>query len=228
MKRIKSKKQDGVFDGELIVFDEPGSLQKYDDSVANKLTVSSFLPRLQLMTGNSEKCKKGEFGVNKFALINGQDHKDVGDSVDVLVLVWRPKAIDSSGDELIVIHDIENPEFERIQQASGEKDSGCMFGQEFLVWISETREFATFFMGTKTSRRESPNLKALLQKAATLKPVEVKNKKYTWYSPSVTKCSTTFDLPSKEECIEQIKEFNNPSVQEIERVEEEAKSEVRG
>lgn len=204
------------------------NLQKYGEEVANKLTKTGFLPRLQLMTGNSKQCKSGKFPVNKFALISGQDHKDIGEPIDILVLVWRPKAIDTQSDEMIVSHDIESAEFRRIQEESEVKDSGCMFGQEFLVYVPSHEQFATFFMGTKTSRREAPNLLALCQKAATLSAQEIKTKKHTWFSPQVVKCSTAFKLPSKADCLEQIAEFNDPKIQEVERVEKDETETVRG
>lgn len=227
IKSTKSKPVVSPFDGELLVFDadDKGAIQKYDETIANQLSGSTFLPRLQLMTGNSDKCKKNEFPINKFALISGQKYLDVGAEVNVLVLVWRPKAIDTKSDEMIVAHDVTEPEFERIKDASKEKDSGCMYGQEFLIYIPEIEQFATFFMGTPTSRREAPNMLALLMKAATLKPEQIKTKRYTYFSPGVTVCSATFALPDKAECIAQIKNFNNPKAVQVQRVEKEAGSE---
>lgn len=214
--------------GALLDLGKDANLQKYGTEVADALTKSGFLPRLQLMTGNSKQCKSGKFPVNKYALISGQEHIEVGEPIDVLVLVWRPKAIDTGSDEMIISHDIEAAEFKRIQEESDVKDSGCMYGQEYLVYLPSHEQFATFFMGTKTSRRESPNMLALCQKAATLSAQEIKTKKYNYYSPAVVKCSTVFKLPSKEDCLEQIAEFNNPKIQEVERVETDEKSETRG
>lgn len=226
IKSIESKAIVSPHDGELMVFgaddNAEGAIQKFDVSIAKGLSGSAFLPRLQLMTGNSDKCKNNEFPINKYALISGQKYTDVGADVNVLVLVWRPKAIDTKSDEMIVVHDVALPEFDRIKQQSKEKDSGCMYGQEFLVYIPKVEQFATFFMGTPTSRREAPNMLALLMKSATLKPEKIKTKRYTYYSPGVTMCSATFALPDKDECIAQIKDFNNPKAVEVKRVEREA------
>lgn len=225
IKSIKSKPIVSSREDELMVFgadDEgAGAIQKYDETIANQLSGSAFLPRLQLLTGNSDKCKSNEFPVNKFALISGQKYTDIGAAVNVLVLVWRPKAIDTKSDEMIVVHDVTEPEFERIKEQSKEKDSGCMYGQEFLIWIPEIEQFATFFMGTPTSRREAPNMLALLMKAATLKPEKIKTKRYTYFSPGVTVCTATFALPDKAECLAQIKDFNNPKAVQVQRVEKE-------
>lgn len=225
---LKSKVQFPPFDGELMTFGKEANLQKYDDKVDDALSTSSFLPRLQLMTGNSEKCKNQEFPINKYALIAGQTYTDVGESVDILCLVWRPKAIDTGAEEMIVSYTVTEPEFKRIQEDADKPDSGCMYGHEFLVYIPSVKKFATFFMGTKTSRREAPNLKALLQKAATLKPGKIKTKRYTYFSPSVTKCSTKFELPSQESALEEIQKFNDPTVEKVERVEEAVGKQARG
>lgn len=211
-----------VFEGEVaegemipVVAGENG-LVKYDDEafdIASK--AGDYLPRLQLLTSNSEKCKDGSFPVNHYALVNGSNLTDLGDSVDVLVITWRPKAIEM-GDEIITVYDPTDAEFERIQVKSDEKDSGCMFGIEFLVWCAGAKQFATFFMGGKSSRREAPNVKALLRKAATLKSHLIEGKKYKWQSPCVTVCSTLFDPPSLEALKKEVDKFNNPPANVVE------------
>jgi hypothetical protein len=199
---------------------ETGKLQKYDDeafAVATK--AGDFLPRLQLMIANSDPCKEGKFPINHYAVVSGQTFKDVGETVDVLVITWRPKALEL-GDEIISVYDPNHNEFLRIQEKSGESDSGCMFGPEFLCWVPKTKEFVTFFMGNKSSRREAPNMKARLQMAATLKSHQIKTKKYAWFAPIITPCSTPINpLPDMGDLQSQVDKFNNPPETEIERVE---------
>ena len=194
-------------------------VQKYSDKDFDLSTkTGSYLPRLQLLTANSEKCKKGEFPINHYALVQDQNFMDVGENVDVLLVAWRPKAIEIK-DEIIAVYDPTDKEFERIQLVADEKDSGCMFGPEFLVWIPGSKKFATFFMGSKSSRREAPNVKALLRKAATMKSHIVETKSYSWFVPSVTPCSTPFDMPEMDTLKVEVEKFNNPPVSEIEKVE---------
>jgi len=205
------------FGGELIPQDALGgtSVVKHDDEIFALATkTGDWLPRLQLMTSNSDKCKDGSFPVNHYALIDGSNYTDVGETVDVLVITWRPKAIEM-GDEIITVYDPKHPEFERIQLKSDEQDSGCMFGIEFLVWMATKKQFATFFMGSKSSRREAPNVKALLRKAATLKSHMIEGKKYKWQSPCVTPCSTPFETPSIEDLKAEVEKFNNPPQTEV-------------
>lgn len=194
-----------------------------DDDFDAATKTGDYLPRLQLMTSQSEICKGGDFPINHFAIVRDQNHKDLGESVDVLVIAWRPKAIEMA-EEIISIFNPKDPEFARIQALSGEKDSRCMYGPEFLVWVPSAEQFATFFMGSKSMRREAPTMRNLVKKAATLKAHKIQNAKYTWYSPKINPCTTIFELPSDEELAEEYKKFIAPPVKTVERVSEEDKS----
>ena len=190
-----------------------------DDDFAAAASSGSYFPRLQLMTSNSKQCKNGEFPINHFALVVDQTFTDLGDEVDILVLSWRPKAIDI-GDEIISVFDPNADEFKRIQQEAENPNSGCMFGPEYLVYIPQVEKFATFFMGSKTMRREAPNVKARIKKAGTLKAGKIENKKYTWFSPQIVPCSTPFDPPAQDKLLEAVESFNNPTSSNTEKVEE--------
>lgn len=218
------------------VFEEEAALIKLDGAVPQKYSDADFslasksgdyLPRLQLLTSNSDICKEGKFPVNHYALVNGQTNRDLGEAVDVLVVSWRPKAIEM-GDEVITIHDPKHAEFIRIQEKSETKDSGCMYGPEFLVYIPSVKEFATFFLGSKSGRRESPSVKARLQKACTLKSHLITTPKYKWQAPLGLPCSTPFDIPAIEEITKQAEKFANPPSVTVERVSEAEKAQAAG
>jgi hypothetical protein len=125
------------------------------------------------------------------------------------------------GEQVISVFDMESDEFKRIQEKSAEQDSGCMYGPEFLVYIPQIKEFATFFCGSKSARRESPTIKALLTKPATLKSKKIETKRYTWYGPQATSCSTPFDPPDLEALKKVVEKFNNPPKTEVEAAPEE-------
>jgi len=144
----------------------------------------------------------------------------------VLVCAWRPKAL-STNDPVISVYDVDDAEFKRIQEQSDVANSGCMFGPEFLVYIPAAGKFATFFMGSKSQRRESPNMKARMHQAATLKSKLIETPKYKWQNPVVVPCSTPFELPDLQAVKEQIEKFTNPPVSEIERVDDSKKDEGR-
>jgi len=208
---------------ELVKLDDLGAMtpSKYSDEDFDKsASGGGFLPRVQLMTSNSAKCKSGDFSVNHYALIQDQKFDDLGKNVDVLIVDWRPKALET-GEAVISVFDPNDDEFARIQERSlNEKDSGCMFGPEYLVWIPSVKRFATFFMGTKSSRREAGAVKARMHKAATLGSQKCKNASYEWFAPECQACSTPFEMPNKSELAEVVEKFRNPPKPEIEGVKE--------
>jgi len=209
--------QEPIHDGELVKFEGENAVTKYsDEDFALATKAGDYLPRVQLMTSNSDKCKKGDFPINHYALVRGKDFQDLGDSVDALVIAWRPKAIEMA-DAIIVDHDPNSEEFKRIQAKAGDANSGCMYGPEFLLYLPDQKEFATFFMGSKSSRNEAGNMRTRMHKAATLKSQELSNKHYSWFSPSIVSCSTPFDLPDQAELVEQKQKFENPPEPELEK-----------
>jgi hypothetical protein len=195
----------------------------YDPDAAWKSSTQGgkYLSRLQLMTSNSAVCKEGKFAVNHYAVIRDQNFLDAGTEVTVLVIAWRPKAIEM-GAEVISVFDPNHAEFKRIQEASGEKDSQCMFGPEFLLWLPEQDQFVTFFMGSKSARREAPNLRAYerMQTGAVLKAKKITTPKYTWFAPIVERCTVPFDLPEAKDIAEQYNTFIKPEARIIEKVDE--------
>ena len=197
----------------------PALVQKYSDDDFDKVAASKYLPRVQLMTSNSKPCKSGEFPMNHYALVRGKNFTDLTESVNVLVIAWRPKALDMS-DGVVSFFDPEHKEFQRIEEMSEQPDSGCMYGPEFLVYIPSVEEYGTFFMGSKSARNESPAIKALLGKAATLQVQHITTAKYDWYSPQVIPCTTPFDIPDIEDIKTIASEFNNPPETEVETAEE--------
>jgi hypothetical protein len=214
-------------DSELAKAQDNGGMlqveQKFDDSVFTEISTSSkFLPRLQMYGGSSDAVKAGLIAMAHYGLVVGKDKiDDMGPSVDIIPLAWRPKAMDISGDDIISVFNTKAEEFARIVKDSEVQDSGCMFGPEYLIWIPGLKRFATFFMASKSARREAPSMKALLGKPATLRVEYIKSKKYSWHSPQCIACSTPFrELPEDEDLERVVNDFNNPSEKEIEKVSE--------
>ena len=149
---------------------------------------------------------------------------DLGTSVDMLPLARRPKAIDMTDMEALVIsYDMESAEFKRIAAQSAETDSHCQYGPSFLVYERSNGRFLEFFCGNKSSRIEAKKLFPFLPltqadidaKAAagndvgdlkphgpipvTLKTKVAENRKGTWHVPVVVMCAAPFArLPSGE------------------------------
>jgi len=197
--------------GELIVPSELGSLppSKYTDDDFDEMKTGAYLARLQLMTSNSKQCKEGEFPANHYALVRDQDYQDLGKNVDVFVCAWRPKAMDL-GDTIITSYDRKSETFKQIMEKSEQKNSNCMWGFEILAWVGSTQCFATCFYGSKTARREFPNVKARLREAATLSSKKIDNGTFTWFGQTSSDCSTPMGLPTKVSFLEEVEKFENP------------------
>lgn len=199
------------------------SLVKATDERFAKLQSGAFLPRLQLMTANADKCKSGEFPTNHYALIRDQNYRDLGKSVDVLICNWRPLALEI-GEEIIACHDEESDLFKTIQARANEKIDGNLWGFQYLLWVPAAETFATFFCGSPTARRAAPHINALLTKAATLGSQKITGKgknPHTWFGPTAVECSTPFDMPTRSDFDREMEKFNNPPKQEVQMAEEE-------
>lgn len=183
------------------------------------LAKGGYLPRLELKGGNSDVVKEGKIGMGCWALVHSKDAMDdLGKSINIVPIEWRPKAmrIDPVTGDIMVVHDQNDPEFKKIQAASETKDSGCMFGLEFLVAIQD-HGLATLFCGTKTTRRTAPAIKALLRSGCTLGSTLIKTEKFSWHGPTVDKYSGSFPIDI-EKVTEELEKFMNPPKNQVETV----------
>lgn len=194
-------------------------------------TASAFLPRLQVCGGNSKLAKSGKIPVGRLALITSKESFiDLGNEVEAIAVVGRPKALDTSSDELISVYDRNHSEFKRIQTQSSVKDSGCMFGLELLVWIPSQNRFATLFYGTISMRIEGSQTLALMMDnpertvqptGLILKSKFVEGKKHSWHVVTAVKNSSPMaPLPNEEALMEEVKKFLNPPALDKEKVED--------
>jgi len=204
-----------------------------DDQFAELAKGGDYLGRLKLYTKSKDAIKgliqDGHYGIPE----SEKEITDLGDSVDILPLARRPKAIDMTDMEALVIsYDPGSEEFKRIQAHSLEADSHCQYGPSFLVYERSTSRFLEFFCGNKSSRRESGKIFPFLPltqadidaKAAarnpvgdlkphgpipvTLKVEVAENRKGIWHVPVVTRCSSPFTrLPSDDVIRREIVKF---------------------
>ena len=151
-----------------------------------------------------------------FALVDGQEMVDLGDKFDCLVIDWRPKAL-RTGEQMEILYDPSSEQFKKIVVESEVKDSGCMFGVEFLLWIPG-KGFIPYYLNNTSSRYEAKPMRALIGKAATVKVIFIKGKQYSWHAPKVSSCSVPFEsLPTEEEIRNEVKGFRTPenSIQDM-------------
>ncbi len=217
-----------------------------DDQFAELAKGGDYIGRLKLYTKSKDAVKglitDGHYGIPE----SDDEIIDLGDSVDILPLGRRPKAIDMTDMEALVIsYDMESEEFKRIAAKSVETDSHCQYGPSFLVYERSTGRFLEFFCGNKSSRIEAKKLFPFLPltqadidaKAAagnpvgdlkphgpipvTLKTRVAENRKGVWHVPVVVMCSSPFTkLPSEEVIVREINKFLTIKDNGVEKVQD--------
>lgn len=191
-----------------------------DKTFAGVSSQGNFLPRVQLFGANSNAVKEAKIPMAHYGLVRGSKDEiiDLGAECQVVILGWRPLAlkIDKAENTVTSVFNPKSPEFKKFTELSDVKDSGCLFGPQFLVYVPQEKAFATLYMASKTARRAAGEVKAFMGKAATLKSELIKTPKYVWHGPVTTPCSMAFDLPAESEIVEIARKFNNPPESEEE------------
>ncbi|MGA2069642.1 MAG: hypothetical protein ABSG86_32115 [Thermoguttaceae bacterium] len=191
-----------------------------DDQFTDLANSADGIGRLQLFTKGKAVNRK-MVGPGNYGIPESDDEViDLGDHIDILPLARRPKAIDMTDAEAIIVnYDPDTAEFKRMAATSLEKESHCMYGPSFLVYEQSTGRFLEFFCGNKSSRSEAKNLYPYLPLSqadidakaakgedvsglvphgplpATLKSRLVEKGTYSWHVPVVVKCEEAFTPP---------------------------------
>jgi hypothetical protein len=228
-------------------FEQLPSTQIGSDDIYDELAKGGdYIGRLQLYTKgkavNKGLIPPGHYGIPE----SDEEIIDLGASVDLIPLARRPKAIDMTDPEALVIsYDMESEEFKRIATKSNEPESHCQFGPSFLVYERSTGRFLEFFCGNKSNRIEAKKLFPFLPlsqvdidaKAAaghdvgdlkphgpipvTLKVKIAENRRGSWHVPVVVKCFTPFTkMPSMDVIRREMERFLTVKDNGVERVEE--------
>lgn len=226
-------------DFELAVAGVAGDAEK---AIADAMALSSgggFLPRLQVCNGNSDMGKSGQVRVNNLGIAFDKSRfEDLGKSVDIILIKFRTKALDMSGPTVLSYYDVTSDGFKTTMRKAEVRDSQCMYGPEFLIWVPNAGEeglFASFFLGSVSVRREFPGFLAGMRKGddGIYRPgvitVNVKiaenKKKQSWPIPIPVPCSApldSFNLPSPEDAAKQVEKFLNEKASAVEVVDEAA------
>jgi hypothetical protein len=222
----QSQIDDAVFDnaagGDLIPAGVGGEIATMSpEDFALVSTAGDFLPRLQLYGGNSTAAKEGKIGIGCFGIVRAKDTiEDLGKTVDVIIVDGRAKALRVEKDNTIITKfDPNDVEFKKIMAESNIKDSGCMYGPEFLLYVPAAEAFVTYFMSSKTARRVAKNVYARMRKGATLGAELIKTQKYSWHGPTCVSSSAPFDnLPTEDEFRDAAAKFKAEKPSEVETV----------
>jgi hypothetical protein len=191
-----------------------------DKTLAQVTSSGEYLPYLQILGSNNESVQRGEQPVGTWGLTQSKQIQNLGKAITVLVLAWRAKAM--SYDPVAAYFDPEDPKFKEIAAKSESPNSGCGYGVEFLLYLTDHGKFATYFCGTKTARREAPNIIAVIQKPSRqcqikAELIESKRNGYKWHGPQTKSFdSPVANMPSMEDLQKWVTKFTNPPKEEKE------------
>ena len=180
----------------------------------NALKVSNseeYLSRLKLCQGGAKEVnqKKVACGGN-YALIHSKDKiDDAGTDVEIILAASRAKAL-RTGEKILQYFDPDSAEFKDIEAEAAIKDSGCMYGPEFLIWIPAQQKFVTLFLCNPTGRRASKSFFKAMGKGAILGSILIDNGDYQWFGPTIEESSTPIeDIPDAETLTSAVEKFMN-------------------
>lgn len=218
-----------------IILPESSDLAKFSDADFGAVAAAGdWLPRLGILSGASDLFKSGKATEIGKMLVqwNSDRFRVLTPEINIISYTWRPKALDMRGATPLAYFDRTKDTFKAVQDLSNVKDSNCMAGPEFLVWIPDVGELGMLFCGSKSARRVAPNLLALMTyqdpqtglnkirpTKATLKVkyVAPQNSKYSWHAFDVLPCSAPIATqPEADDLEEQIRKFLNPQDSQIE------------
>lgn len=191
-----------------------------------------FLGRLTLIASQSKLVAQGKIQAGHFGIPGAGDTvEDLGETVDILPLASRVKAMDISGEQPVAVFDPDSDLFKDIVTRAETRDSGCVFGPSFLVFERNTGRFLELFLGNASGRYEAPKMGEFLpineQQAAefgvkargpqpcTVSADFVERGNKAWYAPKITRCSTPINnLPPIEQIIDEVTKFVNEGTEE--------------
>lgn len=223
----------------------PAQMGSDDDFVP----VSTFLRRLQLVSKgkhvDSGHVKPGNYAI----IIDSNTAQDIGDKIDIMVLSRRPKAIDMSDtDEVVVSYDKSSELYLEIAARSSEKDSGCQYGTSFLVIERSTGALYEFFCGSKSAQRIAPTIGGYM--AVTAKQIKDRGltgvephgplpltltrkyiqSRYNYFAPEVQDCSVPFtaqQIPKEAVIVAEMQKFVCPPKDETKVVKQDGERRAR-
>ena len=149
-------------------------------------------PGLQLVSRMSIACRDGLVSSGQFAIFEDGEYTDVGDSLDVTIHDWRPKAIDLGTGE--ISYDTASPLFGRAMLA---KHTGSwnemMYGIELMLLLHDHGMIVTWYLGTKSGRRVASESLGesshFLGHRYLLGAQERGHHGFTWWQPTIVRIS---------------------------------------
>jgi hypothetical protein len=186
-----------------------------DDSTFNAIAKSgSWLSRFQLFSAKADAVALGKIAPGRYGIVDGDKIIDLGTEVIVSVHSWRPQAmfIDKASNTVEINYDTASDRFKQIQERSFTPNSNCLFGPDFLLWVPKAGKWVSFFMNSKTARRQSSGVReAIGQNGIKLGAKLIESKGFKWHGPVVEPFSAPLEPAAPEDEVEsQVHNFENP------------------
>jgi hypothetical protein len=206
--------------------------REIDKEFEDLLGTSDYLPYVIIMgksadlTGPPHECIPGNF-----YLIDNEGPTYIGPKMDVHITEYRMKALKYKKDiRVISSHDINDPLFESIKttadklkasrQRSDENGFSYLWGPEYLIWLGDLGEFATFFCSNATLKRAAREMIHRRRgKVVTFEQNWIQTEQHSWWGIKVYDCSTPLAInPESTDYVNQVvQEFKNMKNVEVEK-----------
>lgn len=144
---------------------------------------NDYLPYIGLGQGLSKAVQNEQCKLGNWYICENQSVTDLGHDCTVIPIVFRGRAMDSSGDNTLFSFDPKSDVYKDIVQRSGVANSGCQYGPEFLVYCPQFQTFATMFFGSKTMRNSAGAFRGHINQHVTLAATKITKGKLSWYGP---------------------------------------------
>ena len=199
-------------DSNMQVFKTKATAVATTDEDFDAMASGSSLPRVSLLTSNSQEVKDGVFPTNTYGLKVGELLHELGKNIDMVICAYRLTAIDTS-EGFCSSHDAKSDLFKDIMARADVPNSfgcGCIYGQEFLVWVPGHKTFATLLCGSKTARNMAAGIKAVVGEVATMGSKKIESPKYSWFAMTVAPSNAVVtETPSEEDYASHLEAFAN-------------------
>lgn len=226
---------DNIMD--LVTTNTDLSTEVLAEDVSALVSSGDWLPRIVICGSSTDLVKEGKIAQGVFALVrSATDFKDLGKQIDFLSFTFRAKGMrlkNTPSGKPMSFYDRKSDEFKKIQLDSQGKDSGCVWGPEFLIWLPVANSFATFFCGNPTMRRAAPDLYAVMRDPSSpddrpvFKPTAasatmkfIKTTAQSWWGATFSPHTTPLPNPEVEDfatmVTDQMTKFKNPPKSTVE------------
>lgn len=167
----------------------------------------------QAAVNNKQVVKGIKASGHFYHCIRKDEQIDLGKEFDALVCGSRPKAIDFRNMEKILsYYNVKDEGFQKVKDLSGTKDSGCMFGPAFLLWIPKANVFSEYLYANISAKNQAGITQDLMDKWVTYKHKAADNAKGAWNTFTVTPCSMKGEAPDPKRFAAVMHDWDNPPV----------------